>query len=248
VRVSQDLIDVRKEIAKFKAETAQRLDMIEHLLNKHIRLNYTRLIVDYMTQHTTGMISSLDCPKGAKTEAECKGWLVNLQQPYIDKLRRGKTGESNKVLSEALIEVKNSGKSAEDQNDKACASCMKKVAKTFEINGSLLEDLNFLSSPFSGVKEELEVVNSVDPARLEAEVLNPVAHVARLKILLSVFRGNCRFADFAECTALSGGHLLYHVRKLVEHGFIAKDSARDYQLTRKGVRVLALLTQLGKEK
>jgi DNA-binding HxlR family transcriptional regulator len=151
-------------------------------------------------------------------------------------------------MSEALAEVRNCGKSAVDQNDKACALCMNKVAKTFETNGSLLGDLNLLSSPLTGVKEELEVVSGVDPARLEAEVLNPVAHVARLKIMLSVFRGNCRFADFAECTALSGGHLLYHVRKLVEHGFIAKDSAGGYQLTLKGVRVLALLTQLDKEK
>jgi hypothetical protein len=248
VRVSQDLVDVRREIAKFKAETGQRLDMIEHLLNKHIRLNYMRLIVDYMTQHTAGLIGSLDCPKGAKAEAECKVWLTNLQQSYVDKLRRGEIGESNKVLSEALTEVRNCGKSAADKNNQACALCMNKVAKAFEINGSLLGDLNFLSSPFSGVKEELEVVNGVDPARLEVEVLNPVAHVARLKIMLSVFRGNCRFADFAECTTLSGGHLLYHVRKLVEHGFIAKDSSGDYQLTLKGVRVLALLTQLGKEK
>ncbi len=248
VRVSQGLIDLQKEIAKLKAETGQRLDMIEHLLNKHIRLNYTRLIVDYMTQHTAGVISSLDCPKGANVEAECKGWLVNLQQSYIDKLRRGKVSESNKLLSEALTEVSNCGKSAVEKNDEACASCMNKIAKTFEINGSLLGDLNLLSSPFSGVKEELEVVNGVDPARLEAEVLNPVAHVARMKIMLSVFRGNCRFADFAECTTLSGGHLLYHVRKLVEHGLIAKDSSRDYKLTLKGIRVLALLTQLGKEK
>ena len=248
MRVSQDLVDLRKEITKLKAETGQRLDMIEHLLNKHIRLNYERLIVDYMTQHTSGVISSLDCPKGTKAEAECKSWLVDLQQSYIDKLRKGRIGESNKIMSEALAEVRNCGKSAVDQNDKACASCMNKVAKTFETNGSLLGDLNLLSSPLTGVKEELEVVSGVDPARLEAEVLNPVAHVARLKIMLSVFRGNCRFADFAECTALSGGHLLYHVRKLVEHGFIAKDSAGGYQLTLKGVRVLALLTQLDKEK
>lgn len=250
MRVSQNLVDVRREIAKFKAETGQRLDMIEHLLNKHIRLNYMRLIVDYMTQHTAGVISALDCPKGAKVEAECKVWLTNLQQSYIDKLRRGKMSESNKLLSEALTEVRNCGKSAADQNNAACVLCMNKVAKTFEINGSLLGDLDLLSSPFSGsgVKEELEVANGVDPVKLEVEVLNPVAHVARLKIMMSVFRGNCRFADFAECTSLSGGHLLYHVRKLVEHGFIVKDSSGDYQLTLKGVRVLALLTQLGREK
>jgi len=248
VRVSQDLIDLRKEITKLKAETGQRLDMIEHLLNKHIRLNYERLIVDYMTRHTAEVMSSLDCPKGANAEAECKVWLANLQQSYVDKLRRGKIGESNNILSEALTQVRNCGKSAVDQDNKACALCMNKVAKTFETNGSLLGDLNFLSSPSLRVKEELEVVNGVDPARLEAEVLSPVAHVARLKIMLSVFRGDCRFADFAECTALSGGHLLYHVRKLIEHGLISKDSAGGYQLTLKGVRVLALLTQLGKEK
>jgi hypothetical protein len=248
VRTSQDLIDVRKEIAKFKAEAAQRLDMIEHLLNKHIRLNYMRLIVDYMTQQTAVVVESLDCPKGEKTEAECKDWLANLQQPYVDKLKSGKIGESNKALSESLGAVQNYGKTVGDKNDKACGSCMNKVAKAFEINSSLLRDLNLLASPFSEVQDELEVVNGVNPAKLEADVLGPIAHVARLQIMLSVFQGNCRFADFTRCTSLRGGHLLYHVRKLVEHGFMAKDAGRDYHLTPKGIRVLALLTQLGKEK
>jgi DNA-binding HxlR family transcriptional regulator len=151
-------------------------------------------------------------------------------------------------LSKALVEVRNYEKSAADQNDKACVACMDKIAKTQELNGSLIRDLGLLSSPLPEVQDELEVVNSVDPARLEAEVLDPVAHVARLRIMLSVFRGKRRFADFVECTAMCGGHLLYHLRKLIQHGFITKDSESDYQLTLKGIRVLALLTQLDKEK
>lgn len=248
MRVSKDLVMLRTEIAKLRTENAQRLDLIEHLLNKHITLNYMRLIVDYMTQNTLGAINSLNCPKGAETQLQCKGWLVNLQQTYIDELRRGKIGVSNEVLSKTIVTIENNAKSAADQNDQSCASCMNRLSETLKINSALVSGLDLLASPYSGSKEELEVVGNVDPAKLEAEVLNPVAHVVRLKIMLSVFRGNSRFADFAKCTSISGGHLTYHVKKLAEHGLVAKDSAREYRLTLKGIRILALLTQLGKEK
>lgn len=248
MRTSQNLIDLRKDIARFKAETSQRLDMIEHLLNKHIRLNYTRLMVEFMAQQTAGMISSLDCPKDKNAEDECKNWLTSLQSPYTDSLKKGKIIESSKLLSQSLVEVRNYEKSATDKNDRTCVACMNKVKKTLEINNSLIQDLGLLSSPFPEVQKELEIVTSLNPSKLKTEVLDPIAHVVRLKIMLSVFGGNRRFTDFAQCTALNGGHLLYHVKRLVQNGLITKNSANEYQLTVKGVRVLALLTQLGREK
>jgi hypothetical protein len=247
VHRSEEIVNLRREIAGLKAETAQRLDIIEHLLNKHVRLNYTRLIVDFMIQQTTEIIKSLDCPRDPNAENECKNWLRTLQTSYIGKLREGKINESKKALSEALTEVTNYHLSAAEKNDRACIACMNKVAKALEINGSLIQELSFLSSPLPEIQEDLDVINNLDAASLQDKVLRPIAHVARLKIMLSVFHGRSRFNDFAESTKLSGGHLLYHVRKLTQYGFITRNTKSDYQLTSKGIRVLALLAQLDKE-
>jgi len=247
MRVSKELIDLRTEIERLRTETTQRLDLIEHQLNKHITLNYMKIIVDYMTQNTISAIKALNCPKDTKAELQCKEWLVNLQNDYINKLRTGRIKESNTVLAQTLETLKNNAKSAVDENAQACAACLNKVSETVTINSSLLGDLNTLTSPLSATNGELNIVNNINPTKLQTEVLNPVAHSTRLKIMLSIFQGNSRFADFTKCTTLTGGHLLYHIKLLNKHGLIAKDPTREYRLTLKGIRTLALLTQLGKE-
>ena len=206
-----------------------------------------KIIVDYMTQNTVSAIKALNCPKDSKAEIQCKEWLVNLQNTYINKLRTGKIQESNTALTQTLETLKNNAKSAADQNAQACTTCLNKVSETVAVNSSLIGDLNTLTSPLHATNEELNIVNNINPAKLETEVLNPVAHSTRLKIMLSIFQGNSRFADFTQCTSLTGGHLLYHIKKLNKHGLITKNPTREYRLTLKGIRVLALLTQLGKE-
>jgi DNA-binding HxlR family transcriptional regulator len=247
VRVSKDLIDLKTEMEKLRIETTQRLDLIEHQLNKHVTLNYMKIIVDYMTQNTISAIKALNCPKDQKSELECKEWLVNLQNNYINKLRTGKIRESNTALTQTLEALKNDAKSAADQNSQACVTCLNKVSETVTINSAFLGDLNTLTSPLSATSEELNVIHNINPTKLETEILSPVAHSTRLKIMLSIFQGNSRFTDFTQCTNLAGGHLLYHIKLLSKHGLIAKDPTREYRLTLKGIRTLALLTQLGKE-
>ncbi len=74
-----------------------------------------------------------------------------------------------------------------------------------------------------------------------------ISHEARLRIMLSTFRGENRFTDLSGATGLSGGHLLYHINRLLEHGFIRQYRNKEYGLTRKGVKTLLFLAQLGGE-
>jgi DNA-binding HxlR family transcriptional regulator len=231
---------------KLRTETTQRLDLIEHQLNKHVTLNYMKVIVDYMTQNTIGAIKALNCPKDKKTELDCKQWLVNLQDNYINKLRTGKIQESNTALTQTLVALKNDAETAIKENSN-CATCLNKISETVTINSAFLGDLNTLTSPLQTNSEDLNTVSNIDPTKLETEILNPVAHSTRLKIMLSIFQGNSRFADFTQTTNLTGGHLLYHIKLLDKHGLIAKDPTREYRLTLKGIRTLALLTQLSKQ-
>jgi DNA-binding HxlR family transcriptional regulator len=247
MRVSKDLFDLKTEMEKLRTETTQRLDLIEHQLNKHVTLNYMKIIVDYMTQNTIGAIKALNCPKDQKSELECKQWLANLQNNYINKLRTGKIQESNTALAQTLEAIRNDAKTATEQNSQACATCLNKISETVTINSAFLGDLNTLTSPLSIDNDELTTIHNINPTKLETEILNPVAHATRLRIMLSIFQGNSRFNDFAQTTNLTGGHLLYHIKLLTKHGLIAKDPTREYRLTLKGIRTLALLTQLGKQ-
>ena len=247
MRMNKELADLKKEIAKFRNETNQRLDLIEHELNKYVALNYVRAIVDYMTDTTANFIKSLKCPENRQEELECKEEFMEAQQKYIDKLRLGKLSESNKALIETIDWAKEDEQRMLKKGKEACAICYRELIEMLTINKSLFDELQVLSEPSTQNKEKLEIISSIRPSELEETVLSPISHEARLQIMLSTFRGNGRFADFMVCTNLSGGHLLYHINKLIKHGFIQKFSSREYRLTKKGIKTLLLLAQLDKE-
>jgi predicted transcriptional regulator len=69
-------------------------------------------------------------------------------------------------------------------------------------------------------------------------VLEPLANSARLKILISTFEGKKSFSKIGQLTNLKGGHLLFHIKKLLDAGFIAQeDNKGDYIITEKGVEI-----------
>ncbi len=75
--------------------------------------------------------------------------------------------------------------------------------------------------------------------RLVEEVLEPLANSARLKILISTFEGRKSFSKIAQITGLKGGHLLFHIKKLLDAGLVVQENNKgDYIITQKGVGVV----------
>ena len=94
------------------------------------------------------------------------------------------------------------------------------------INGGLLNQLMMLQEPRSVVVDERSSISSLDAVAMEEGILDPVAHRARLQVMLSIFKGENRFADFTSATGLRGGHLLYHINKLLDSGLIQQYDRR----------------------
>lgn len=248
MRRNKELVELKNEIARFRNETKQRLDLIEHELNKHIALNYIRTIVDYMAHTTNDFVKSLRCQENRQDELECKEEIMSAQQKYIDQLRMSNLSESNKALEDVIDITRHIEQRMLKKGKEACAACCQRQIEMLMINKSLLDELNALHAPSMQNEEKLEIVHNVKPSELDKNILTPISHEVRLQIMLSIFKGNNRFANFVESTGLSGGHLLYHINKLVKHGFIQQYSSKDYGLTKKGIKTLLLLAQLNKEK
>ena len=87
-----------------------------------------------------------------------------------------------------------------------------------EINGGLLSQLTMLQEPITSSLDEKSTVGSLDPVAMEQGILDPVAHRVRLQVMLNIFKGENRFADFTASTGFKGGHLLYQLNKLLEGG------------------------------
>ncbi len=246
MRLDEEMGELRKELQSFRAETRHRLELIESEVTKQVSLNYNRAIIDYLQGATLDFIDSLKCGRG-EDEARCKRGMKDVQKHYLELLKEGKLGDSLGALKEAVAATLAKEQQVAAGGRASCAECMRKEAEFLEINGGLLSQLAMLQEPRSVVLDEKHSIASLDPVAMEEGVLDPVAHRARLQVMLSIFKGENRFADFTAATGLRGGHLLYHINKLHDGGLIQQYESKDYVLTRKGLKTLVLLAQMGDE-
>jgi len=247
MRLDREIEEIRKAIAQFRTETRQRLELIENEVRKQLSSNYNRTIFDYLNRTTLDFIKCLNCQKNREIELACKEKMISIQQNYIDLLKNGNLSESMKALEEAVFFFSRRLEDMEGKENVNCAECFKKEIEILQINRSFLAQLQELQSPWASKSDNHQIVKEMNPAKIVENILNPVSQEARLKILLSIFNGKNRFADFIKTTGLKGGHLLYHLNKLLEHGFIQRYASKDYVLTRKGLKTMSLLMQMYEE-
>jgi len=246
MRLDKEIEEIKKAIAQFRTETKQRLELIENEVRKQLSSNYNRTIFDYLNKSTLDFIKCLNCQK-TEIKLACKEKMISIQQNYIDLLKNGNLSESMKALEEAVFFFSRRLEDMKGKENVGCAECFRKEIEILQINRSFLAQLQELQSPWASKGDNHHIAKEMNPAKIVEDILNPVSQEARLKILLSIFNGKNRFADFIETTGLKGGHLLYHLNRLLEHGFIQRYASKDYILTRKGLKTVSLLMQTYEE-
>jgi DNA-binding transcriptional ArsR family regulator len=91
-------------------------------------------------------------------------------------------------------------------------------------------------SGFEEVKEE-EVCN----------LLAPLSHVTRLKILRKLGKGGENYAQLERKIGVKGGHLQFHLNNLIQAGYVTQEKPQGkYLITRKGLIALKFSHELGK--
>ncbi len=244
MRLDKEINELRQEISKFRTETRQRLEVIENEVNKQVSTSYNRAVIEHIADSTIDLISTIDCSEDEDMEQRCKTQMTGIQEQYLSLLKEGRIAEALNAMDEALLmmsKVEQGINSAEKQN---CATCIKREAELIQSNKQLLSQLKLLNQPSQIDRGEDLTINSINPETLHDEVINPLANKTRLSILLSTFNGQNRFSDFVDVTGQRGGQLLYHLKILLDNGFITQYASKDYVLTKKGLKTLSLLSHL----
>lgn len=86
-------------------------------------------------------------------------------------------------------------------------------------------------------------IRDLDERKIFEDVIKPISHIARLRIMKSVLEGKRRFSELVEASKLSSGHLIYHLKLLKKHNLIIQDTAKNYIVSPKGYWILATLKQ-----
>ena len=246
MRLDEEVKELRQDINKFRAETRQRLEVIENEVNKQVALNYNRTIIDYVTKMSKDLIANLDCDRPDE-EAFCKSQLDGLQTDYLKKLSAGNFQQAYASIEASQKKLDHLREMFVADNRVHCISCIDNENQLLESNKHLIGQLRLIESPAVSLQSNISTIDSMDPIKTNDLIVNPLSNKTRLQILQSIYRGDNRFTDLSTCTGLEGGQLLYHIKKLTESGYVYQTDNKDYVLTTKGLRVLVMLAQLTHE-
>lgn len=76
-------------------------------------------------------------------------------------------------------------------------------------------------------------------------IVEPLSHENRFAMLKALTTGSMTFTMLGELTGSKGGHLLYHLGKLIDAGFVVKNNdGKRYSITDRGLGVMHLIKQL----
>ena len=77
-----------------------------------------------------------------------------------------------------------------------------------------------------------------------SNIVDPLSHEIRFAMLKALSTGSMTFKQLGELTDSKGGHLIYHLNKLIDSGLVIKTDAGRYSLTDKGLGIMELIKKL----
>lgn len=93
-------------------------------------------------------------------------------------------------------------------------------------------------------KPDMYIADLPDEQVISA-LIEPLSHPVRFAMLKALFSGSMSYSELSALTGYKGGHLLFHVTRLVEAGLVVKTEPSGlYSLTEKGMAVMTLVKNL----
>lgn len=106
----------------------------------------------------------------------------------------------------------------------------------FDVSLELDGQLRFATNRATDITAVPEAVRPIDVER----ALSSLGNAIRFELMISLRKRNMGLTELSRLLGLQKGHLQFHIKSLVESGFIKMDTrTRQYSLTRKGGAALA---------
>lgn len=224
------LEELQQEIKNLRTQ----LNHLEtNILKENLKTTQTAHTQIQLQQHATQLQDELDETLQKITNPQCKN------QPQC--LQRFKTLATeniqlirNQNIQEALSDLDNKIAAMEQTIQKAkgtnCECCHQYFQKRLRSEKRALQTIVLVEKPLDPQAADPDIDGIV------TDVLEPLANAARLKILFSTIEGKKSFSRLSQLSGLRGGHLIFHLKKLIDAGFIAQEENKgDYYITQRGL-------------
>lgn len=125
-----------------------------------------------------------------------------------------------------------------------CLSCVQ--VYTVE-RDQLMKAIGELSSARSSLRRQnrVSLIRDLPDDEVIVTIIEPLSHPVRFSMVKALSRGSMSYTGMSTLTGYKGGHLLFHVTRLIEAGLVIKDaSSGQYLITEKGMGLMDLIKKL----
>ena len=230
--ITNTLRELVQEVCSLKAELGRiesvilkdRLSAVEEALSQNRLMQYADLLNEEANEDI-GKLLNADCEKRTKCHEYFKEQLT-------ENLSIAKSRGSKEALADLDARINQIGSQVEKAKGTQCESCQAKFQKKLKREKRAFQTI-VLVEKTNGDNHNQEVI---DVPFIVENLLEPLANPVRLKILISLHEGKKNFSKLSQIMALKGGHLIFHLKKLLDSKLIAQeDNKGDYIITPNGV-------------
>ncbi len=233
--------DVLTEIRALKSDLNLFSDQMVRL--RYVDLKSVFLEQMRMAMGNEGKRSFLNDANIMSISSECnlKGECLQKLEEAVDmatgSFMRDDLAGARNVLDRAEAIIKGEVSSCQD---KGCSKTAEEIVRRLQVLLQIYEDLAKRFGPEVALKNEADGDSYRYTADEMQSVLNPLANAWRIRVLTTLKRGDHSLTELGRALELKTGHLQFHLRALVEAGFIELDRRRHrYSLTERGALALS---------
>jgi len=240
MRHVKEIEELTERIKLIREDINKNFLDIRQAISKALTLNYLLIISKHLLEEMETLIDSLECGRARVKEINCK-------EMFKTKVRDYTTEVGASYIDRAISDIGKFSNFADQRltdpyYPEDCKKCLKQLKPALSLQKRMIESISILESNH-GLRIDVSDIRNLDERRIFQEVIRPVSHIQRLKIMKSILEGKCRFSELVDASKLQSGHLIYHLRILEKHDLIIHDTAKNYIVSPKGYWILAALKQ-----
>ena len=202
-----------------------RLESVENALAQNRLLLYANQLEENMPTDFFRLMKY-----GCESQKKCGEMAEQAIAGNLELIKKSKIKEAFKDLD---MRIENAKKFLEKSKKPECNLCYQNVLEKLKREKRTFHTIASMEKSWINKK-------SIKPdVSFLAESLEPIANKKRLSILFGLKNGKKSFTELSQITGLKGGHLIFHIKKLLKVKFIAQEGKKgDYFITQSGINAL----------
>jgi DNA-binding HxlR family transcriptional regulator len=219
-----EVADLRTELARLERPLLnERIQSVEEALAQNRVLLFANQLEDEL-EEDVNKLTRADC----KNKPQCVERFSKMASENLKIIRALKPKEA---IADFDSKISNLGCTMEKAKGFPCELCHQNMQWKLKKERRAFQTVVLVEKPASDQQE-----NDINIPFIVEKFLEPLANSIRLTILLNISEGKKNYSKLKQLTNLTGGHLIFHLKKLLDADLIAKDGNKgDYIITTRGI-------------